>query len=62
MLRIIVETCNAGMAANVGGSVERSLRTFDIDWQKSGAISELKELETFLADGPDQFDKCSASR
>lgn len=38
-LRVIVETCDAGMAANVGGSVHRTLRTFDI---------EAPELEAFL--------------
>ena len=39
MIRIIVETCDAAMAANVGGSVHRTIKTFDID---------LPELETFL--------------
>lgn len=41
MLRIVVETCDAGMAANVGGSVHRSVRTFDI---------EAPELEAFLGE------------
>ena len=39
MIRVVVETCDAGMAANVGGSVHRTLRTFDI---------EAPELEAFL--------------
>ena len=39
MIRVVVETCDAGMAANVGGSVHTSIRTFDI---------EAPELEKFL--------------
>jgi hypothetical protein len=39
MIRIIIETCEAGMAANVGGSVQTSYRTFDV---------ELPEVEAFL--------------
>ena len=39
MIRIIVRTDNAGMAVNVGGSVETLWRTFDVS---------LPELEAFL--------------
>ena len=39
MLRVVVETCDAGMAAHVGGSVEKQVRTFDID---------VPELDAFL--------------
>jgi hypothetical protein len=39
MLRIIAHCCNAGMAANVGGTVHETHRTFDI---------ELPELEAWL--------------
>jgi hypothetical protein len=31
MIRIVVQTNDAGMAANVGGDVLRGIRTFDID-------------------------------
>lgn len=41
MIRIIVRQDNAEMAANVGGSVFTSLKTFDYD---------LPELERWLAD------------
>ena len=39
MIRVIVQTDNAGMAANVGGNVHTSLRSFDVD---------MPELEAFL--------------
>lgn len=39
MLRIIVRTDDAGMAANCGGAVETTFRTFEID---------CPELEAFL--------------
>ena len=39
MIRIVVQTANAGMAANVGGSVYTSLRIFDV---------ELPALEAYL--------------
>lgn len=39
MLRIVVRTDNAGMAANVGGAVHTEYRTFDVD---------LPEIEEFL--------------
>lgn len=39
MLRIVVQTDDASMAANVGGKVETKFRTFDID---------APELEAFL--------------
>jgi hypothetical protein len=39
VIRVVVETCDAGMAANVGGSVHREIRTFDI---------EATALEAFL--------------
>lgn len=39
MIRIIVRTDCAGMACNVGGAVETSYRTFDVD---------LPDLEQFL--------------
>ena len=38
-IRIIVQTCDASMAANVGGPVDTSFNTFDI---------EAPELEEFL--------------
>ena len=41
MLRVIVRTDNAGMAANVGGSVEVIYKTFDVD---------LPELEKYLGE------------
>ncbi len=31
LVRLVIEGCNAGMAANVGGTVARSVRVFDID-------------------------------
>ncbi len=48
MIRIIVETCDAGIAANVGGSVETTFRTFDVI---------LPELEAFLRqpEGPPKW-------
>ena len=39
MIRVVVQTCDAGMAANVGGSVHSSIRTFDV---------EAPELERWL--------------
>jgi hypothetical protein len=39
VIRIIVLTDDAGMAANVGGHVETSWKTFDVD---------LPEVEAFL--------------
>lgn len=39
MIRFIVQTDDASMAANVGGNVHTSHRTFDVD---------LPELEAFL--------------
>lgn len=39
MIRIIVRIDDAGMAANVGGSVQTRYKTFDVD---------LPELEAFL--------------
>lgn len=41
MIRVVVETCDAGMAANVGGSVYRQIRSFDIS---------APELEAFLSE------------
>ena len=41
MIRVIVRTDNAGMAANVGGSVETTFKTFDL---------ELPDLELFLSE------------
>jgi len=38
-LRIIIRTDDAGMAANVGGAVHTSLRSFETEWA---------ELEAFL--------------
>ena len=48
MIRVIVETCDAGMAANVGGSAETTFRTFDVD---------LPALEAFLREpeGPPKW-------
>jgi hypothetical protein len=40
MIRVIVQTADAGMAANVGGSVHTSYRTIDV---------ECPALEEFLA-------------
>ncbi len=40
MIRLIVRTDDAGMAANVGGSVLVQYRTFDVD---------LPEVEAFIA-------------
>lgn len=40
MIRIIVQSCDAGMACNVGGSVLTTYKTFDVD---------LPEVEKFLA-------------
>jgi len=48
MLRIIVKDDNAGMALNVGGSVESSIKTFDVD---------LPELEKHLREFTDAEDK-----
>lgn len=42
MLRVIVRTSDTGAAAHVGGPVEVSVRTFDI---------EAADLEQFLRDG-----------
>jgi hypothetical protein len=39
MIRIVVQTDDASMAANVGGSVHTAIRTFDID---------APEIEAFL--------------
>ena len=39
MIRILVRVDDAGMAANVGGSVETKYKTFDVD---------LPELEKYL--------------
>jgi hypothetical protein len=39
MIRVIVQTDDADMAANVGGDVHTTLRSFDID---------IPELEKFL--------------
>jgi len=39
MIRIVVRVDNANMAANVGGSVETTFRTFDVD---------IPALEAFL--------------
>ncbi|MGE5523423.1 MAG: hypothetical protein ACM3SS_06900 [Rhodospirillaceae bacterium] len=39
MIRLVVRTCDAGMAANVGGEVCVEYKTFDVD---------VPELEAFL--------------
>lgn len=41
MIRLVVRTDDAGMAANVGGNVDTSYKTFDVD---------LPEVEAFLRD------------
>lgn len=46
MLRIIVQTDDANMAAHVGGNVHISHRTFDV---------ELPELEAFLRDTANNY-------
>lgn len=46
MLRVIVRTDGAGMAANVGGSVLTDFRTFDVD---------LPEIEALLREPLDNF-------
>lgn len=43
MLRIVVQTCDCGMAANIGGSVESSVKTFDVDMPELEA--HLREYE-----------------
>lgn len=45
MLRIVVQTSDCGMAANIGGHVENTIRTFDI---------ELPELEAYLREHSDK--------
>lgn len=45
-IRVIVRTDNAGMAANVGGSVLSTMRTFDI---------ENAALEAFLREPQDSY-------
>lgn len=42
MIRIIVRADDAALAANVGGSVKTTFKTFDL---------EFKELEVFLREG-----------
>ncbi len=44
MLRIVVQTSDCGMAAHVGGSVESSVKTFDV---------HLPELEEHLREYED---------
>ena len=52
MIRIIVETCDAGMAANTnGGTVLRTFRTFDLAFDKPHTITVLRDLEDFLHAG-----------
>ena len=46
MIRIIVRTDNAGMAANVGGSVLTEMRTFDVD---------VPEVDAFLRERLDTY-------
>jgi hypothetical protein len=46
MIRIVVQTCDCGMAANVGGNVMISVKTFDVD---------LPELETHLREYEDEL-------
>lgn len=41
MIRIVVQIANAGMAANVGGPVQTSIKTFEV---------EAPELERFMED------------
>ena len=43
MLRIVVKSDDAGMALNVGGSVETTVKTFDVD---------LPALESYLTEHP----------
>ena len=43
MIRVIVQTCDANMAAHVGGPVETTFATFDI---------EAPELESYLRVSP----------
>jgi len=45
MIRVLVRTDDAAMASNVGGSVETTFRTFDID---------APDLESFLRE-PDKW-------
>ena len=47
MLRIIVRTDDCGMAANVGGSVYTTYRTFDV---------YLPEIERLLTDNPSPYE------
>jgi hypothetical protein len=44
MLRIIVQTSDCSMAANIGGHVENTVRTFDVD---------VPELESYLREHKD---------
>lgn len=40
MIRIVVTTADAGMAANVGGPVQVRMRTFDIEHAELEAVLE----------------------
>ena len=52
MLRIVVQTSDAGMAVNVGGHVEVEVKTFDIN---------APELEEFLREYADAQTKARNS-
>ena len=44
MIRIVVQTCDCGMAVHVGGGVESSVKTFDVDLPQLEA--HLREYES----------------
>lgn len=47
MIRIVVQTCDCGMAVNIGGSVESSVKTFDVNLPELEAhLREYEEAQT----------------
>ena len=50
MIRVVVQTCEFGAAVHIGGSVEQSVKTFDI---------EAPELEAHLGEYEDAKRKAS---
>jgi len=53
MLRIVVQTSDCGMAANIGGSVETTVKTFDV---------YLPELEAYLREYDDAKERAKETK
>ena len=53
MIRIIIQDCDFGAAANIGGPVESHVKSFDVD---------IPALEKHLRDFKEMSDKCKSAK